>query len=134
MNWAQRTAVVSACVVTSAVSTACGTAGPASLARSGIRGRTVVGPSCPVAGTGHRCHPKPIRALLRVMNQKGSVLRRIQTDEHGRFDASLAPGHYVVVATSAQQHAGLPRPARKQVVVHEGQVRIIALRLDSGIR
>ncbi|MFL5827538.1 MAG: carboxypeptidase-like regulatory domain-containing protein [Thermoleophilaceae bacterium] len=102
-------------------------------ASSGISGTVATAPTCPV----ERLPPDPSCAPRRLAGAEVTVVRRhrrvatTHSDSDGRFRLSLAPGRYVVRASTG--HA-LPRPETRVVRVRRGKVARVRMVLDSGIR
>ncbi|MEO8291143.1 MAG: prealbumin-like fold domain-containing protein [Gaiellaceae bacterium] len=98
---------------------------------SGIRGRAVVGPTCPVEQVGVPCPPEPFQGTFNV-NQNGSLVQTVTTDADGRFSVSLEPGDYTL--DSVQSDSGLPLLAPVEVTVRPHAFTRVTLSFDSGIR
>jgi hypothetical protein len=104
---------------------------------SGIRGRVVASPTCPVETVppDPRCAPRAFAALLRVYRRSDHrVVARVRTGDDGRFEVRLRPGRYAV---SARPLAGGPLPRCPQEVkatVRAGLYTHVAIDCDSGIR
>lgn len=128
-------------VLAAAALTACGSADGRSTAAggagSGIAGRVVVGPTCPVERVppDPRCAPRPLAATLRIRRAGTSGhAMTVRTASNGRFRVALAPGTYVI---SGQAHSGspLPRPPGPfHVSVRTGRYTAVTITYDSGIR
>ena len=110
----------------------CGS-GAASAPDSGIRGRAVIGPTCPVERVppDPRCADKPLATTIAVL--RASDRKRVATTEsgkEGRFSVRVRPGRYYL------RGAKNTRPFARTVLVtvrahHFTRVR---LTFDSGIR
>lgn len=104
---------------------------------SGISGRIVAGPTCPVESVppAPGCAARPLRATLlirRVGGHGGATIVRSAAD--GRFRVGLAAGTYVVRAL-ARAGATLPRPpATSRVQVRVGRYTFVTITYDTGIR
>jgi hypothetical protein len=104
---------------------------------SGISGRVLAAPTCPVETVPPQpgCAPRPLAATLRV-RRVGSVgpYRLVHAGTDGRFRVSLLPATYVVQALS-QGGARLPRPPEaRHVRVRAAHFTSITLSYDTGIR
>jgi hypothetical protein len=111
---------------------ACGS-GAASAPDSGVRGRAVIGPTCPVQRVppDPSCRPRPLAtkiAVLRASDRKRMATTRSGRD--GRFNVRLRPGRYYL------RGAGRGRPLARPmlVVVHAHRFAKVTLSFDSGIR
>ncbi len=135
-----------ALVLTAAALTACGSAdgrststtAPAPVpAKSGIAGRVVAGPTCPVERVppDPRCAPRPLAATLRIRRAgAGGRGATVRAAGNGRFRVALAPGTYVVTALP-RAGSPLPRPpAPINVRVRSGRYTAVTITYDTGIR
>jgi hypothetical protein len=102
------------------VLTACG-GSSAGGADSGIRGRALLGPPCPV---------EPCSVSEFVVRKDGAVVAKVKTDGKGRFEVRLGPGQYVLESESA----GLPLLKPVDVTVDAHEFTDFELAFDSGIR
>lgn len=101
---------------------------------SGVGGRVLIGPQCPVEQVGSPCPDKPVAAEIRVFAAGSQdVVATTRSDEKGRFGIDLEPGSYELLPV-ASQSGGFPSGARVPVVVHSGRRARVTLTLDSGIR
>jgi hypothetical protein len=115
-----------------AVTVAASQAVPAGAAPdSGLRGRVLYGPTCPVQRPGAICE-RPYQATLVVSRatSRGTVAR-VRTSADGRFIVRLRAARYLVKVTS---HTTLPRSWSQKVVVTAHHFTSLTIRIDSGIR
>ncbi len=104
---------------------------------SGIAGRVVAGPVCPVETVPPRpaCRPRPLVATLRI--RSAGVHGRwtsVHTGAGGRFRVRLRPGVYTV-RTLSPTGSPLPRPpADRRVRVRGGHFTAVVIVFDTGIR
>jgi hypothetical protein len=124
-------AVIEVAFFTAACS-ATGNRGPA----SGISGRVVAGPTCPVETLPPqpRCAPRPLAATLRIRRTGGRGSTTIRTGADGRFSLRLAAGSYVL---RPLPRAGSPYPRPPgplQVQVNRGRFTSVTITYDTGIR
>jgi hypothetical protein len=108
------------------VLTACG-GSSAGGADSGIRGRALLGPACPVEPCSVSELPYTGSFLVR---RDGVVVAKVRTVGKGRFEVRLGPGQYVLESESA----GLPLLKPVDVTVREHEFTDVELAFDSGIR
>jgi hypothetical protein len=106
--------------------TGCG-GSPAGGADSGIRGRALLAPACPVEPCS--VSEQPYTGSF-VVRKDGAVVAKVKTDGEGRFDVRLEPGQYVLESESA----GLPLLKPVDVTVHAHEFADVELAFDSGIR
>jgi hypothetical protein len=116
--------------VTAPASYAAG-AGVATAPDSGLRGRVLYGPTCPVQRPGDICE-RPYQATLVISRTtlRGTVAR-VRTSADGRFLVRLRAGRYLVKVTS---HTTLPRSWSQKVVVTAHRFTSLTIHIDSGIR
>jgi hypothetical protein len=105
--------------------------------RSGIVGKVVEGPTCPVERMppDPRCAPRPVQARVRITRQgPRSHTLIVETDSKGHFRVRLAPGIYVVQGLP-RSGSSFPRPpASQRVTVSRGHYTAVTLSYDTGIR
>jgi hypothetical protein len=102
---------------------------------SGITGRVVASPTCPVESVPPRpgCSPRPLVARVRI-TRKGWHAIIVRSGRDGRFQVNLAPGTYVVQGLPVSS-SGLPRPPGPVTVRVARQRRTrVVLSYDTGIR
>ena len=120
-----------ACLTAGVMLAGCRLAAPD--AGSGVRGRVLVGPSCPMVQAGETCPDQPYPASLDVVDPVGRLVARLEADERGEFAVSLPEGTYVL-AVSAASDAPLPWADPLEIVVRSGAWTEVTVRMDSGIR
>ncbi len=99
---------------------------------TGIEGRVVIGPTCPVERVGSPCPDRPHQADLRVRSVvSGDVVASARSDGEGRFRVDLPPGDYTVEPIL---RGVFPSGAPTEVTVRPGRYTAVTIRLDSGIR
>ncbi|MFA5891567.1 MAG: hypothetical protein WDA27_11560 [Actinomycetota bacterium] len=98
---------------------------------SGIRGRALLGPSCPVQTEENPCPDTPYREPILVL-RGDDVIATIRPGADGSFRVALNPGAYRLRKPGS---APLPSgPSPETVVVREGAYTEQDLSFDSGIR
>ncbi len=102
---------------------------------SGIVGKVLIGPQCPVVSTQleERCKDKPYRATIVVKTRDGlQVVTRFTSDRDGHFRIILPTGTYLLEPL----RGGSPVPYGKQlkVTVLPGQFTDVTVQYDTGIR
>jgi hypothetical protein len=98
---------------------------------SGIRGKVVYGPTCPVERPGERCE-RPYDARLRIRTRSTKkVLATVRSGKDGRFRVRLRPGRYVVEPASASRY---PAAEPVHATVHAHRFTRVTISFDSGIR
>lgn len=117
-------------LVVALVLAACGREGAPATADSGIEGRTLAGPQCPVVQVGSPCPDAPIVARVRVETGEGSEVVTFESAEDGTFRVLLAPGTYRLLPEAEGTFGGKP----VDVTVPPGEFVRVDVFLDTGIR
>jgi hypothetical protein len=106
---------------------------------TGISGRIVVGPTCPVENPQNPCQPKPASGAVRIERAAttkggaaGQVVGTARSDSQGFFTADVAPGRYLLVVVLDKPGFPLAKPSIADV--QAGVVTKVTLLLDTGIR
>ena len=100
---------------------------------SGVTGKALVGPMCPVMREGEECPDQPYQATITVSSLKGRKIVQFQTDEQGNFHVPLAPGEYILHPESPDSMP-FPFADDQPFVVLPGEFTRIIVLYDSGIR
>jgi hypothetical protein len=104
---------------------------------SGIDGKIVAGPTCPVERVppDPRCAPRPLAASLRIHPAgKRSPVETAHSGQNGRFRVALPAGAYVV-RPLARPGSPFPRPPSPiEVRVSSGRFTHVTITYDTGIR
>ena len=100
-------------------------------ADSGIHGKVVQGPMCPVMQAGSPCPDVPWNGTIHVAGGDGVDLE-ISTFDGGRFAIAIVPGTYEL--EPVLEGPGPPTAAPQTVVVPSRGYVEVALTVDSGIR
>jgi hypothetical protein len=100
-------------------------------ADSGIEGRVLLGPQCPVVTEESPCPDEPVSAEVLVLNLDGREVARAQSGPDGRFRIALEPGTYEVQALVT---AGAMFAKPVNVTVSAGDFAQVSVLLDTGIR
>ena len=100
---------------------------------SGITGKALVGPMCPVMIEGQECPAQPYQATITVNSPEGRKIVHFQTDEDGNFTIPIAPGEYILIPEPPE---GKPFPFadEQSFVVLPGEYTRLIVLYDSGIR
>jgi hypothetical protein len=98
---------------------------------SGIHGKVLIGPTCPVERQGERCI-RPYKATLRIRARRSHrLVATVRSGDDGAFRVRLAPGPYVVEPVSGKPY---PRAAPVRVRVPPHVYARVTITYDSGIR
>jgi hypothetical protein len=108
--------------------------GPSGQPNSGIQGRVLAGPTCPVEIEASPCPDRPVQATVRVLAESpgNPPVTTFRSEEDGAFRVPLEPGGYLLVAEVAGTGALSARPV--PVTVVEGTYAMVDVFLDTGIR
>jgi hypothetical protein len=109
---------------------ACGGDGARDTA-SGIRGRALAGPQCPVEIVGTPCPDEPWQGTVVAIEVQTGDRHTTESDADGRFELALGPGTYELTIAS---DGGPPTAKPQTVVVAAGAVTRVTLLVDTGIR
>jgi hypothetical protein len=117
-------------VLAISLATACASSSGSAAARGVVSGVVDSAPTCPVERIGSPCPPRPVPGAEVVALRGSKHVASTHTDGQGRFQLTLAYGHYTIRATNI---GGLATTASKDVDVSAQPVSI-ELTVDSGIR
>jgi hypothetical protein len=99
---------------------------------TGISGRVLLGPQCPVEVAGEPCDDEPTAHVTVTVSRRAAAgsapVATTSTDADGRFRVSVAPGDYVVTAEAGMSCDDVA------VRVPDGGYARIAVACDTGIR
>jgi hypothetical protein len=113
---------------------ACAKAGAGGTARdSGIDGKVVLGPQCPVVSLESPCPDKPFEADVKVVNRSGDVVATAHSGKDGRFSVRVGPGRYTLKPVSPNQN-GFPIGKEVSVSVRPHHFTGVTVTFDTGIR
>jgi hypothetical protein len=98
---------------------------------SGIRGRVLLGPTCPVQRIGQTCS-RPYQATITIRAEAtGKLVARVRSSATGGFSVPLAPGGYRLVPQTGRPY---PRSSPQTATVHSHRYTKVVISYDSGIR
>lgn len=117
---------------------ACGTAGSGegtstTTPQTGVRGVTRVDRGCPVLQMGQTCEVVPLAGARIAATRPGAdqVIAETTSGADGVFSLALAPGAYILTATTARQP---PTASPLTVTVPQSGVAEVVITFDSGVR
>jgi hypothetical protein len=108
---------------------------PAAGGRTGIQGRALAGPVCPVETVppDPDCAARPVAdATIAIRDAGGAEVARSVTAADGSFFVELPAGDYVVEPQPVDGLMGTPSP--QAVAVVAGRIALIQFEYDTGIR
>jgi hypothetical protein len=98
---------------------------------SGVRGRVLYGPTCPVQRVGQSC-TRPYQAMIVIRSEPTNrLLARTRSSTTGNFSVHLPAGRYLLVPSEGRPY---PRSRPQTVVVHRHRFAYVTITYDSGIR
>ena len=83
--------------------------------RSGLAGRVIVFPTCPVMITESPCPRKGVQTTVAVESADGERIEEVRTRSDGTFRVALEPGDYLLSAVPPPASDLVPRPASAKV-------------------
>lgn len=115
------------------VLTACGGGVSGAPGDSGIRGRALLGPTCPVVTEEMQCPPEPYEADIWVLaGDSAELVTTVRSGKDGRFEVRLPPGDYVLEGDATAESFPYAKPV--SVTVRPQEFSRATLAFDSGIR
>lgn len=97
---------------------------------SGIRGRVLLGPTCPVQRAGQTC-VRPYQATIFIRTAAAHrLVARIRSSATG-FRVALAPGTYLLVPQNGRPY---PRSSPQTATVRRHRYTNVLISYDTGIR
>ncbi|MFQ5796181.1 MAG: hypothetical protein ACE5JP_14185 [Candidatus Bipolaricaulia bacterium] len=102
---------------------------------SGIIGKVLIGPQCPVIKLGmeEQCQDKPYQATVIIKTEDGlREITQFSSDSNGEFRVVLEPGTYLLEPLLSGFR--FPRAGPEIVTVETGQFTEITILYDTGIR
>lgn len=110
---------------------------PAAGAGTGIRGRVVASPTCPVERDppDPQCAPRALAAVVRIYRLSDHhTVARLHTGDDGRFRLRLRRGRYGVNARPAAGGLLPSCPKGVRATVRRGHFTRVTIDCDTGIR
>ena len=102
---------------------------------SGIEGKVLMGPMCPVESKDRPCPDKPLEASIEIQDQNDQDNKqRIRSGRDGRFRVELAPGKYKLIPLAPNPGAPPHAPGPLSATVMSGRYTQVTIKYDSGIR
>lgn len=100
---------------------------------TGIEGVITISPVHPGPARVGMSESAPVaKVTFEVKNQTGGTVGSFTTDDQGRFQISLAPGHYTVARADGKPRLGYFGPFDADVAA--GKMTQVEWRCDSGMR
>ena len=98
---------------------------------SGLSGRVLIGPACPVAGAGQTCF-RPYKATI-VIRAAGSgrLVAKVRSSANGRFRIALAPAKYRLIPQTGRPY---PRASAQTATVRRHRYTSVVFYYAEGPR
>ncbi len=100
---------------------------------SGIIGKVVMGPSCPVVQSDSACPDQPYSTNLVIRDKAGNEVAFVTSDANGDFMVILDPGTYTV-SPANNNPVMMSHADSVTVTIEKGQMKLITVEYDSGLR
>ncbi len=98
---------------------------------SGISGRVLIGPTCPVQRIGETC-VRPYQGTIAIHRGRTKrLIARVRSSPSGTFRVGLAPGRYELVPQAGRAFAS---SSARTVTVRSDRYTSVVISFDSGIR
>ncbi|MGH2678780.1 MAG: hypothetical protein ACRDHB_10535 [Actinomycetota bacterium] len=106
---------------------------PAGQPQSGLVGKVVMFPTCPVETLSSPCPRKGVQTTVAIESADGDRIEQVQTGPDGTFRVVLEPGDYLLGARPPPGQPDLvPRPASAKVL--PGTFVRVTVVLDTRLR
>ena len=106
---------------------------PAGQPQSGLVGRVIMFPTCPVETLSSPCPRKGVQTMVAIESANGERMEQVQTGSDGTFRVALEPGDYLLSAVPPPMAPDLvPRPASAKVL--PGTFVRVTVVLDTRLR
>lgn len=101
--------------------------------KSGIKGKVLIGPLCPVVKIGEECPDKPYATRLAITtSDQMKTIKEFISDENGKFNIEVPPGEYAIYSAVAANV--LPYCNSDIIKVNKNSYTDITVHCDTGIR
>jgi hypothetical protein len=100
---------------------------------TGIKGQVFISPVSPVSKKGV-LNKVPYEAYLILMSSNNEAIRKIQTEEDGKFEVALDAGNYTIIPETITKTGCYPIGEQKDIIIKSGQMALVEIDFDSGIR
>ncbi len=98
---------------------------------SGLSGRVLIGPACPIAGAGQKCF-RPYKATIAIRAAgSGRLIAKVRSSANGRFRVTLAPGTYRLMPQTGRPY---PRASAQTATVRSHRYTSVVIYYNEGLR
>ena len=97
---------------------------------SGLNGRVLIGPACPIAGVGQKCF-RPYKATIAIhAARSGRLVAKVRSSANGRFRITLVPGTYRLIPQTGQPY---PRASAQTATVRRHRYTSVVIYYNEGL-
>ena len=100
---------------------------------TGLKGQVFISPVSPFSKKGV-INKVPYEASLIFVSSNNETIRKIQTEEDGRFKVALDAGNYKIIPESITKTGSYPIGEQKDIIIKSGEIAFVEIDFDSGIR
>ncbi|MEJ2616008.1 MAG: hypothetical protein P8Z35_13705 [Ignavibacteriaceae bacterium] len=100
---------------------------------TGLKGQVFISPVSPVSEKGI-VNKVPYEASLIFISSNNETIRKIQTEEDGKFEVALDAGKYTIIPESITKTGSYPIGEQKDIIIKSGEIAFVEIDFDSGIR
>ncbi len=100
---------------------------------TGIRGQVFISPVFPIDKKGVT-NKIPYEAFLKFVIPNKGTIKRIETDEKGKFEVKLDAGNYIIIPEPITNTGSYPVGEIKDIIIKSGKIEFAEIDFDSGIR
>lgn len=97
---------------------------------SGLNGRVLIGPACPIAGAGQKCF-RPYKATIAIRTaDSGRLVAKVRSSANGLFRVTLVPGTYRLVPQTGRPY---PRASAQTATVRRDRYTSVVIYYNEGL-
>jgi hypothetical protein len=97
---------------------------------SGLNGRVLIGPACPIAGVGEKCF-RPYKATIAIRAAgNGRLVAKVRSSANGRFRVTLVPGTYRLIPQTGRP---FPRASAQTATVRGHRYTNVVVYYNGGL-
>jgi hypothetical protein len=100
---------------------------------TGVKGQVFISPVSSVSKDDTK-NKVPFEAILNFVDSNKITIKKIQTDENGRFETALDTGKYTIIPEPIHKTGQYPIGKNKNVTIIPGKIIFVEIDFDSGIR
>ena len=100
---------------------------------TGVKGQVFISPVSHINQSGIT-GKVPYEAFLKFLDPDKKIIKRIQTNEEGKFEIALDAGHYTIIPEPINNTGYYPTAEKKDITLVPGKIMFVEIDFDSGIR